>query len=132
MRILLGIAQPLPLHHQHSTYHRGSKMCPQIPSHQYHHWAHYLSPRQRRQISAFQTTFHSTTFFVNPLVTRVQRIEFCPTPLPQTPQGHFPLGCPLRAGLARITIIFVLPIFTLRPFASISDFHTSNFLLDPP
>src|SRR5580692_5135629 len=78
MRILLGIAQPLPLHHQHSTYHRGSKMCPQIPSHQYHHWAHYLSPRQRRPYAdifhfgtsySFQTTFHSTTFFVDPLVT---------------------------------------------------------------
>ena len=55
-----------------------------------------------------------------------QKIALLPTPLWQTPQGSFP-DFFNRSISVPDTIIFVFPMFTRRPFFSISNFHVFNF-----
>jgi len=70
-----------------------------------------------------QTSFHSTTSFMNPFLLQPwHKIELLPTPFLHTPQGHLPFSTTLSLIL-QLNITFVFHAFIFKPFASNSDFH---------
>ena len=97
------------------------------------HWVQSLAtilsgqgPPPNITCSGNQLPWDNTTSFMNPL-DNTHKIELRATSFLQTPHGCFPKSS-LRTLLTRHCMTFVLPAFTLRPFAS-SHFSTSSTFL---
>jgi len=85
-------------------------------------WLIYLTSSDGRLACITQTSFHSTTSFMNPFLASVAQNWIIANSVLHTPQGHLPFSSTL-SFLLQVNITFVFPVFIFKPFASNPDFH---------
>ena len=97
-------------------------------------WPIYLTASaDERQACIMQTSFHSTTSFMNPFLATVaqNRITAHSLLTVHTQQGHLPFSSTL-SFILQLNITFIFPILIFKPFASNPDFHFTILHVDFP